>query len=95
MQGPQTSHPEWAPALTCMVGLVGMYRAGSVGWRSVGVWMRDDDREWDDPIIDALGQPAEDVNAFLEVIRRLLGRTLLYMSLDAVQLADVAPHSEF
>ena len=61
------------------------------GW----VWMRDDDREWDDPIIDALGQPAEDVNAFLEVIRRLLGRTLLYMSLDAVQLADVAPHSEF
>ena len=77
------------PALTSMEGVEEMYLAASVGGRSVGGY-------GDGMMVgNGMPQPGGDGNAILEVVGQLLGGTLLHMPRDAIELEDVASHTEF
>lgn len=58
-------------------------------------WVMDHCFEWDAPVVDALRHFRGDWYAILEIVRALICRPLLDMSLDEILREDVAPHSIF
>ena len=83
------------PGIDCNGGVDEMYRAGSVGGRSVGGYGYG--------MMVGNGMPQSSIrcanprdgNVVLEVVGPLLGGSLLHMSRDAVEREDVDSHSKF